>query len=64
MCPTRCTTMSGERAEVLARPPGCPEELARLLVLEQLISHTGAEIHWLEDCGPPAAPAPHGRRGC
>jgi len=37
-----------QRAQALARAPGHPEELARLLVLEQLICHTEAEIRWLD----------------
>ncbi|EFL33476.1 transcriptional regulator [Streptomyces viridochromogenes DSM 40736] len=39
-----------QRAEALARAPGHPQEVARLLVLEQLVLHTEAEIRWLEHC--------------
>lgn len=39
-----------QRAEVLAIPPARPEEVARLLLLEQLICHAEAESRWLEHC--------------
>ncbi|WP_306184665.1 PadR family transcriptional regulator [Streptomyces sp. MK5] len=39
-----------QRAELLARRPGRPGEVARLLVLEQLICHAEAESRWLEHC--------------
>ncbi|MET8247477.1 helix-turn-helix transcriptional regulator [Streptomyces sp. NPDC005202] len=39
-----------QRAEVLARSPGRPEEMARLLVLERLICHAEAEARWLDHC--------------
>ncbi|MEU7054613.1 helix-turn-helix transcriptional regulator [Streptomyces sp. NPDC046197] len=39
-----------QRAEVLARSPVRPGELARLLLLEQLICHAEAEIRWLDHC--------------
>ena len=39
-----------QRAQVLARAHGHPDEVARLLVLEQLICHTEAEIRWLDHC--------------
>jgi DNA-binding PadR family transcriptional regulator len=38
------------RAEALARAPEHPDELARLLVLEQLVFHAEAEVRWLEHC--------------
>ncbi|MFE9169207.1 PadR family transcriptional regulator [Streptomyces kebangsaanensis] len=38
------------RAEALSRPPGCPGEVARLLVLEQLVWHAEAEVRWLDHC--------------
>ncbi|MFF8591768.1 PadR family transcriptional regulator [Streptomyces sp. NPDC015220] len=39
-----------QRAEVLAARPGRPEEVARLLVLEQRICHAEAESRWLDHC--------------
>ncbi|MFI2641508.1 PadR family transcriptional regulator [Streptomyces sp. NPDC018610] len=39
-----------QRAEVLAEGPGRPEEVARLLVLEQRICHAEAESRWLDHC--------------
>jgi DNA-binding PadR family transcriptional regulator len=39
-----------QRAQALADSPGHPDELARLLVLEQLICHAEAEIRWLDHC--------------
>ncbi|NMO33394.1 PadR family transcriptional regulator [Streptomyces sp. GMY01] len=39
-----------QRAEVLARGPECPEEVARLLVLEQRICHAEADARWLDHC--------------
>jgi DNA-binding PadR family transcriptional regulator len=38
------------RAEVLARQPARPDEVARLLILEQLICHAEAEVRWLDHC--------------
>ena len=38
------------RAEALARAAGHPDELARLLVLEQIVFHAEAEIRWLDHC--------------
>jgi DNA-binding PadR family transcriptional regulator len=38
------------RAEALAGAPGHPREMARLLVLEQLVLHTEAEVRWLDHC--------------
>jgi DNA-binding PadR family transcriptional regulator len=38
------------RAQALAGTPGHPEEVARLLVLEQFICHAEAEIRWLDHC--------------
>ncbi|MET7476395.1 PadR family transcriptional regulator [Streptomyces sp. NPDC005648] len=38
------------RAQALAEAPGHPDEVARLLVLEQLICHAEAEIRWLDHC--------------
>lgn len=37
-----------QRAQALGRTPGNPDEPARLLVLEQLICHTEAEIRRLD----------------
>ncbi|MBK3644250.1 PadR family transcriptional regulator, partial [Streptomyces sp. MBT33] len=39
-----------QRAQVLSGAPARTDEVARLLVLEQLICHTEAEIRWLEHC--------------
>ncbi|MDN3023643.1 PadR family transcriptional regulator [Streptomyces sp. S.PB5] len=39
-----------QRAEALARAPEHPDEVARLLVLEQLVCHTEAELRWLDHC--------------
>ncbi|EPD56133.1 PadR family transcriptional regulator [Streptomyces sp. HGB0020] len=39
-----------QRARALAGTPGHPDEVARLLVLEQLICHAEAEIRWLDHC--------------
>ncbi|MGW0083212.1 PadR family transcriptional regulator [Streptomyces sp. NPDC003393] len=39
-----------QRAELLARGPERPAEVARLLVLERLICHAEAESRWLEHC--------------
>ncbi|NEA51104.1 PadR family transcriptional regulator [Streptomyces sp. SID10815] len=39
-----------QRAEVLARGPERPEEVARLLVLEQRICHAEGESRWLDHC--------------
>ncbi|MCX4882153.1 PadR family transcriptional regulator [Streptomyces sp. NBC_00847] len=39
-----------QRALALVRAPEHPDEMARLLVLEQLVCHTEAEIRWLEHC--------------
>jgi len=39
-----------QRAQALAQAPGHPDEIARLLVLEQLICHAEAEIRWLDHC--------------
>ncbi|WP_405870984.1 MULTISPECIES: PadR family transcriptional regulator [unclassified Streptomyces] len=39
-----------QRAQALVRAPEHPDEVARLLVLEQLICHTEAEIRWLDHC--------------
>ncbi|MCL6668665.1 PadR family transcriptional regulator [Streptomyces panaciradicis] len=39
-----------QRAHVLSQAPARTDEVARLLVLEQLICHTEAEIRWLEHC--------------
>jgi len=39
-----------QRAQALAEAPGHPDEVARLLVLEQLICHAEAEIRWLDHC--------------
>ncbi|MGI5456326.1 PadR family transcriptional regulator [Streptomyces sp. CA-249302] len=39
-----------QRAQALARTPEHPDEVARLLVLEQLICHAEAEIRWLDHC--------------
>ncbi|MER6979660.1 PadR family transcriptional regulator [Streptomyces carpinensis] len=39
-----------QRAEILAGRPERPEEVARLLVLEQLICDAEAESRWLEHC--------------
>ncbi|MFF7894676.1 PadR family transcriptional regulator [Streptomyces sp. NPDC007907] len=39
-----------QRAEALARAPEHPGELARLLVLEQLVLHAEAEVRWLDHC--------------
>ncbi|MFE7168870.1 PadR family transcriptional regulator [Streptomyces sp. NPDC057616] len=39
-----------QRAQALAQTPGHPDEVARLLVLEQIICHAEAEIRWLEHC--------------
>ncbi|GAB2734720.1 PadR family transcriptional regulator [Streptomyces bullii] len=38
------------RAEALARAPEHPAEMARLLVLEQLVFHAEAEARWLDHC--------------
>ncbi|PZG92120.1 PadR family transcriptional regulator [Streptomyces sp. NTH33] len=38
------------RAEALSHPPGSPAEVARLLVLEQLVWHAEAEVRWLDHC--------------
>ncbi|MCW8377205.1 PadR family transcriptional regulator [Streptomyces justiciae] len=38
------------RAEALARAPEHPDEVARLLVLEQQVCHTEAELRWLDHC--------------
>ncbi|MEV5440096.1 PadR family transcriptional regulator [Streptomyces sp. NPDC052682] len=38
------------RAEALSRAPEHPEEMARLLVLEQLVFHAEAEVRWLDHC--------------
>lgn len=39
-----------QRAEVLARVPGHPDEVVRLLLLEQRICHAEAEARWLDHC--------------
>jgi hypothetical protein len=39
-----------QRAEALARAHEHPDELARLLVLEQLVFHAEAESRWLDIC--------------
>lgn len=39
-----------QRAEALARAHEHPEEMARLLVLEQLVFHAEAESRWLDVC--------------
>lgn len=39
-----------QRADALARAPEHPDEVARLLVLEQLVCHTEAELRWLDHC--------------
>ncbi len=39
-----------QRADALSRTPGHPEEIARLLVLEQLVFHADAEARWLDHC--------------
>ncbi|MFE6282760.1 PadR family transcriptional regulator [Streptomyces sp. NPDC057877] len=40
-----------QRARALARAaPGHPEEVARLLVLEQRVYHAEAELRWLDHC--------------
>lgn len=38
------------RCEALAEPPAHQGEVARLLVLEQLVLHTEAELLWLDHC--------------
>jgi hypothetical protein len=38
------------RAESLARAHEHPDEMARLLVLEQLVFHAEAESRWLDIC--------------
>ncbi|MHC3470194.1 PadR family transcriptional regulator [Streptomyces sp. 7R007] len=39
-----------QRAQLLALAPEHPDQVARLLVLEQLVCHAEAEIRWLEHC--------------
>ncbi|MDC0770426.1 PadR family transcriptional regulator [Streptomyces sp. HD] len=39
-----------QRAEALARAHEHPQEMARLLVLEQLVFHAEAESRWLDVC--------------
>ncbi|MGW5123597.1 PadR family transcriptional regulator [Streptomyces sp. NPDC004069] len=39
-----------QRAQVLAGPLGTPDEVARLLVVEQLICRAEAESRWLDHC--------------
>ncbi|MFC9678717.1 PadR family transcriptional regulator [Streptomyces sp. NPDC056948] len=39
-----------QRAEALAGAPGHPREMARLLVLEQLVFQAEAEVRWLDHC--------------
>ncbi|GHD18686.1 hypothetical protein GCM10010313_48990 [Streptomyces violarus] len=39
-----------QRAEALARAPGHPREMARLLVLERLVFQAEAEVRWRDHC--------------
>ncbi|OIJ69542.1 PadR family transcriptional regulator [Streptomyces mangrovisoli] len=39
-----------QRAQVLAALSGRPEEMARLLVLEQLVCRAEADLRWLDHC--------------
>ncbi|WP_367321931.1 PadR family transcriptional regulator [Streptomyces sp. HUAS ZL42] len=39
-----------QRARLLAEVPEHPDEITRLLVLEQLVCHAEAEVRWLDLC--------------